>query len=83
MTYNRGMQFTTFDVDNDPHADNCAAGNAHGAWWHKACFRANLNGDYRLNPPPDHTMYCASWYDWKNTNHYCLKFTQMKTRPTA
>ena len=42
-----GMQFTTFDNDNDRwSSDNCAVhwGNA---WWHNSCYQANLNGVYR------------------------------------
>ena len=84
MAVHSGMQFSTFDVDNDlRESDNCVEGNAHSAWWHNNCFRANLNGQYRQNIPAVHSMYCVTWYIWKRTHHDCLKFAQMKTRPIA
>jgi hypothetical protein len=41
-----GMQFSTFDSDNDQRFhDNCAQLFKSG-WWFNNCFNANLNGVY-------------------------------------
>jgi len=36
-----GMEFTTFDQDNDPYYTNCAETRG-GAWWYNSCFWACL-----------------------------------------
>nr|XP_034321773.1 microfibril-associated glycoprotein 4-like [Crassostrea gigas] len=38
-----GMQFSTFDVDNDKYIHNCAAAHL-GGWWFNRCHSAFLNG---------------------------------------
>jgi len=43
-----GQSFTTFDRDNDKLDENCAV-KYPSAWWHKDCFRTNLNGDVSLH----------------------------------
>ena len=40
-----GMQFTTYDRDNDKVSGNCAD-RWNGGWWFNACFEALLNGVY-------------------------------------
>ncbi|XP_060587175.1 microfibril-associated glycoprotein 4-like isoform X2 [Ruditapes philippinarum] len=44
LGYSNGMAFTTYDSDNDLHLSNCA--NSGSGWWHRSCFRVNLNGIY-------------------------------------
>lgn len=48
-----GMQFSTFDVDNDKTSGNCADGY-YGGWWFNSCHDAYLNGPWLskswLNP---------------------------------
>ena len=40
--YHNGMDFTTYDQDNDLYlAGNCAEGRG-GAWWYNVCFWACL-----------------------------------------
>lgn len=48
-----GMQFSTFDVDNDNSAGNCVL-DYYGGWWFDSCYYAFLNGQWLskswLNP---------------------------------
>lgn len=44
----RGMQFSTYDADNDLHASNCA-GVYLGGWWFNYCHHAFLNGPWFPN----------------------------------
>jgi hypothetical protein len=44
LGYSNGMAFTTYDSDNDLYSSNCA--NSGSGWWHRSCFRVNLNGIY-------------------------------------
>ena len=45
MAIQNGMQFSTYDNDNDAYGDNC--GYLHQAgWWYKRCYLANLNGPH-------------------------------------
>ena len=74
-----GMQFSTFDRDNDVHSGvvNCAA-VYKGAWWYSACHSSNLNGPYLSG---SHTSYAdgIEWYAWHGF-HYSLKQTTMMIR---
>ena len=46
MTRHNGMQFSTYDRDNDVHSSaNCAV-HYQGAWWFVSCHLSNLNGLY-------------------------------------
>lgn len=44
-TSHNGMQFSTFDSDNDAFAGNCALQDGSG-WWMNRCHAAHLNGKY-------------------------------------
>lgn len=44
-TSHNGMQFSTFDKDNDKYAGNCAQQDGSG-WWMNRCHAAHLNGKY-------------------------------------
>ncbi|XP_053678462.1 fibrinogen-like protein A [Anopheles nili] len=60
FTYNRGMEFSTYDQDHDQYADvNCALRTAAG-WWHRSCTRINLNGMYGN----ESGVRFAYWLDW-------------------
>ena len=74
-----GMSFTTRDHDVDNYDSNCAVA-FKGAWWYKACYDANLNGQY-LNGP--HSSYAdgINWGPFKG-HRYSLKYTAMKMHKT-
>lgn len=44
-TSHNGMQFSTFDNDNDAFDGNCALQDGSG-WWMNRCHAAHLNGKY-------------------------------------
>ena len=41
--FHNGMQFSTYDQDNDKWGKHCAY-HSKGGWWYKKCYHANLNG---------------------------------------
>ena len=44
--YMDGMNFTTYDRDQDDYAPYNCAWRHHGAWWYRSCLVANPNGLY-------------------------------------
>lgn len=44
FVYHSGRPFTTFDVDNDAHAQNCASLFSQTPWWYGTCWRGSING---------------------------------------
>ena len=44
LNYHNGMQFSTYDQDNDRGA-KCAYAY-QGGWWYNNCYHANLNGPH-------------------------------------
>jgi len=45
LTYHNNQRFSTKGRDNDESGTICYS-YAHGCWWYKNCFTANLNGGY-------------------------------------
>ena len=43
--FHNGMNFSTYDRDNDRWGYNCASSSG-GGWWYNDCNRFNLNGLY-------------------------------------
>jgi hypothetical protein len=78
--YQRGMAFTTRDVDNDVDIGGNCAVTYKGAWWYSNCHESNLNGFYHLGL---HTSYAdgVNWVGWKGY-YYSLKKSEMKLRPS-
>ncbi|XP_039271651.1 microfibril-associated glycoprotein 4-like [Styela clava] len=78
LQYHSGSKFSTFDQDNP---SSCAT-VYKGAWWHKDCYYANLNGVYM-----NQGSYTADkaigveWWHYKNAHWYSMKFVEMKIRP--
>ncbi|ESN99707.1 hypothetical protein HELRODRAFT_83972, partial [Helobdella robusta] len=75
MTFNNGMAFTTYDKDHDLVNYNCAQ-SFQGAWWHKNCFEACLNGLYLKGV---HSSFAKgiNWLAFRGF-YYSLKFTEIR-----
>ena len=71
------MEFSTYDMDNDIYAANCAVAYK-GAWWYKTCHHSNLNGQY-LFGHHDSGADGVNWYSWRGY-HYSLKTVIMMIR---
>ena len=72
-----GMQFTTFDFDNDNYYYNCAE-RWQGGWWYNSCFAAKLNSPY--SPDKERTdPEGILWYSWKGYLE-SLKRVELKIR---
>ncbi|XP_070712506.1 fibrinogen gamma chain-like [Pempheris klunzingeri] len=87
-TSHNGMQFSTFDMDNDKYDGNCALQDGSG-WWMNRCHAAHLNGKYyqggRYSAKDagefgyDNGIIWVTWHDrW-----YSLKETTMKLIPLS
>ena len=77
---NNGMQFTTYDRDNDLwRGRNCAAHDLQGAWWYRGCGFSNLNGLY-LNGQSNNNG--VTWYAFNATapSWLTLRYSDMKLR---
>ncbi|XP_064598703.1 ryncolin-1-like [Liolophura sinensis] len=73
-----GMAFSTRDRDHDKSSRNCAK-LYNGGWWYNDCFWSNLNGDYVYKGGVFSDKF--TWFPWK-MNHYSLKTSKMKLKPT-
>ncbi|KAM6957782.1 microfibril-associated glycoprotein 4-like [Aplochiton taeniatus] len=80
LSHHNGMQFSTFDKDQDVYFINCAAIYL-GAFWYNSCHSANLNGEYLWGVSP---LYGTGiiWSSWKSM-YYSLKSVSMKIRPVT
>ncbi|CAK6972388.1 fibrinogen gamma chain [Scomber scombrus] len=87
-TSHNGMQFSTFDRDNDKYDGNCAQQDGSG-WWMNRCHAAHLNGKYYQGGR--YTEKDAGehgydngiiWVTW-HTRWYSLKETTMKLIPLS
>ncbi len=76
----KGMQFSTYDNDNDRSTRNCAAYNK-GGWWFRKCFYSNLN---KLHPDAEKngSLRDATMMTWKASKgeHVDVSFSEMKMR---
>ncbi|KAF7659582.1 hypothetical protein LDENG_00296460 [Lucifuga dentata] len=87
-TSHNGMQFSTFDKDNDKYAGNCALQDGSG-WWMNRCHAAHLNGRYyqggryTAKDAGEHGFDNGIiWVTWHN-RWYSLKETTMKIIPIS
>ncbi|XP_053666381.1 microfibril-associated glycoprotein 4-like [Anopheles marshallii] len=78
--YSMGMNFSTFDADNDLWYKHCAV-TYTGAWWYNQCHESNLNGKYLRGVTQEYATG-MSWKTFRGLN-YALKSSKMMIRPKA
>ena len=70
-----GMQFTSYDRDNDLSGINCAS-TRHGAWWYNSCDKANFNSILHT----DSTYTENRGIEW-DTKRQVIHQTRMQIKP--
>ncbi|XP_030047481.1 fibrinogen gamma chain isoform X2 [Microcaecilia unicolor] len=86
-TSHNGMQFSTYDQDNDKFEGNCAKQDGSG-WWMNRCHAAHLNGKYYTGgdykSPSlvyDNGIIWATlrnrWYSFKTTAMKLIPFSRL------
>jgi len=69
LWWQNGMQFSTWDDDNDRYDGNCAIEwGGFGGFWYNACFYPNPNGQYKPEKAPIKTPVTQYmlWYYFDN-----------------
>ncbi|KAM7142797.1 fibrinogen gamma chain isoform 1-T1 [Molossus nigricans] len=85
FTAHNGMQFSTWDNDNDKFDGNCAEQDGSG-WWMNKCHAGHLNGvyyqggTYSKASTPNGYDNGIIWATWKS-RWYSMKKTTMKIIP--
>ncbi|XP_002742424.1 uncharacterized protein LOC100367752 [Saccoglossus kowalevskii] len=81
MHYHNGSQFSTRDQDNDVSESTHCANVYGGAWWYRACYFVNLNGQY-FSKKENRKRHSEGivWRYWKGLYH-SLKRVEMKIKP--
>ncbi|KXJ29924.1 Ficolin-1 [Exaiptasia diaphana] len=76
LAWQKNMEFTTKDRDNDLRSYANCAQEYTGAWWYNDCHTSNLNGLY------NNTEYGKGviWYAFRGV-YYSMKRAEMKIRP--
>ncbi|CAC5359331.1 Fibrinogen C domain-containing protein 1-A,Ryncolin-1,Tenascin,Fibrinogen C domain-containing protein 1-B,Fibrinogen C domain-containing protein 1 [Mytilus coruscus] len=75
LRIHNGMEFSTFNKDNDQLNTGSCAKLRHGAWWYKSCLHSNLNGLYRGGKTNERRDGIV-WRSWHGS-FYSLKSTKM------
>jgi len=79
-----GVQFSTYDNDNDlSSSSNCADSYSDGGWWFNNCVGANLNGINYDDGVANSSWTGILWYhsDWSEDSTRSLKTTTMAIFP--
>ena len=81
MAMSNGMQFSTYDSDNDKYSGSCTLLH-QGAWWYNSCYRANLNGPHTTPSLAGVSQKWGRliWADDASTYAY-VPSVEMKLRP--
>ena len=80
LAIHKNLSFSARDKDNDEKVDlNCAL-DRRGAWWHKNCFRANLNSIHPNAATESMTRKTMSWRSWNNNTYGGIVYSEMKIR---
>ncbi|XP_037797339.1 fibrinogen C domain-containing protein 1-like [Penaeus monodon] len=83
MEYHNGMDFSTYDEDNDgASGGSCSDWSGGGGWWYNYCYYSNPTGIY---PPADLPVgaevdHLLEWRKWQGYYTYLSSLT-MKIRP--
>ena len=73
-----GVQFSTWDRDNDNHPQSCSNLFDGNGWWFNNCFHCNLNGPY-ICGAVQINFVGVIWNAFTGASH-SLKYTEMKMR---
>ena len=57
--FHNGMNFSTYDRDNDRRIGYNCASSYGGGWWFNACARFTLNGRYDSSFDVDYIGHCS------------------------
>ncbi|XP_069591188.1 microfibril-associated glycoprotein 4-like [Ranitomeya imitator] len=77
LSLHAGHTFSTYDHDQDGHAQNCAEYWGGGFWYHTGgCAEAGLNARYHMTDPLHPAFSWTTWVDYPLT----LRGSQMKLR---
>ncbi|CAH1108632.1 unnamed protein product [Psylliodes chrysocephalus] len=73
-------KFTTKDLDQDKHGNNCAV-LFNSGWWFNACHVSNLNGKYiNMQPPTGYSYQGLHWLEFRG-HAYGHAGSRMLVRP--
>eukprot|EP00794_Sanderia_malayensis_P015366 gene15366-16943_t len=78
LSYHNGMEFSTYDRDNDRHGSINCASEQGGAWWHNACQYSALNANYPSRYFANSNKF-MTWYT-RNNKFGDVTFSEMKLR---
>ena len=71
MAYHNGMQFSTYDRDNDGSSRRCTSTYNNGGWWYNNCYHAVLTGTHSSKHIRLLTRHSSTYYP----------FAEMRLRP--
>ncbi|KAG7156479.1 Angiopoietin-related protein 1-like 1 [Homarus americanus] len=83
MEYHNGMDFSTYDMDNDgASGGSCSEWSGGGGWWYNFCFYSNPTGLYPPSDMPENTQvdHLLEWRKWQGYYTY-LSTLIMMIRP--
>jgi len=77
---NDGLQFSTYDRDNDIYVNRNCAAMRKGGWWYRKCGPSNPTGLYLLGGQED--IKGVTWVELKD-NCYWYKTVRFTLKPSA
>lgn len=83
MEYHSGMDFSTYDRDNDgATGGSCSEWSGGGGWWFNFCYYSNPTGIYPPMDLPPNTQvdHLIEWRKWQGYYTYLSSF-RMLIRP--
>nr|XP_053635825.1 angiopoietin-2-like [Cherax quadricarinatus] len=80
MEYHNGMDFSTYDGDNDSATGgSCSEWSGGGGWWFNYCYYSNPTGIYPPADLPDNTKvdHLLEWRKWQGYHTYLSSLIMM------